>query len=93
MSICAQKPHFVSLSELKGMESVTGLCFFFFFFFNEQTEEQPTGLAEREREKQTFDFLLTFIKVTGIVSLDIFFPPQLSQSLFCTLRSPAQLGQ
>lgn len=41
--LCTKASFFPSENS-KGMESVTGL--FLFLFFNEQTEEQPSGLAK-----------------------------------------------
>lgn len=65
-----------SVSEVKGMESVIWLLM----------RGLRSSRLDRQGE-QTFDFLLTFIKVTGIVSLYIF--SQLSQTWSLALWQPA----
>lgn len=47
VSICAQKPHFFPSTNSKGWNPSLDFFFLsFFLVFNEQTEEQPSGLAK-----------------------------------------------
>lgn len=46
VSICAQKPHFFPSTNSKGWNPSLDFSFFLFLVFNEQTEEQPSGLAK-----------------------------------------------